>query len=714
MPTSSAKPARLLQYRNRGLEQVEEWEPEVGNLRTALSDLRTALSGMDLPENCQVQGITMFYENWYESLTQAQRHLDEWVGDVGNGFLRAEGINPAQYDISANLNESMSVDDSEIVVGYADMYESEAQAREDARALDDILGEYGLIHPYELANNPELLEEMAEQYPELRDILARSARFADDESYAAELVNTLGPQNVRTMADLTNTFGLAQDRGLIDDDAYLGYVVPFAAILANADHSGRMDDSVRDAIFDMDATDEEPIDGLNVDSIQEGMLRDMRYRSLALLMVGDFSPQTTAEMADAILGDGPIAPTAGGAAFPNAEGFTDPLFLENHQALASNQYSALVALQGDDHAANLYYSMDEDGDGQFENLSTMWIDGGLDTAADRLNGIMSRDEVDSMIQETLANGMRGGILEYPLATGDTYSDQTVNLVTQMIETAGYEHADTSNPVRQALAQISTPYTTDIAIVSAGGGDFLPETRLPGLDQGEIDAFMQEVSESEHGRMVLSQNAAALVREQIGASAGDIANDRGDAFGVGEALSTAYYTDLGEAWNEVQVGWVEQREALVAGWQTVTDPVLDLVSGKIVESLPGGDLPIISDAVDGISGEIKNGINDAVYNHFIPQPELENMQDWRDAIGDQMYDAVGTSLYENQETYDHYLERVQDENPELWAEINSDGEITAEEFYDIPAVQDAVQTYGGEILDGFQSEMAFDQVFPKED
>src|SRR5690606_16517639 len=159
----------------------------------------------------------LYHERWFDSLTRAQRHLDEWVGDVANGFLRAEGIDPARYDIDDNLNRSMTVDDADIVVGFADMFASEAQAREDARALAAILGETGLIHPYDLAGNPELLEEMAAQYPELRDILARTARFAEDEAYAAELVNTLGPRNVRTMADLTNTFGLAQDRGLIED-----------------------------------------------------------------------------------------------------------------------------------------------------------------------------------------------------------------------------------------------------------------------------------------------------------------------------------------------------------------------------------------------------------------------------------------------------------------------------------------------------------------
>jgi hypothetical protein len=707
MPTSSAKPARLLKYRNDGLAQVEGWEPEVGHLRTALTNLREALSGLDLPGNCQVSNITMFYETWFESLTQAQRHLDEWVGDVGNGFLIAQGINPGQYDIEDNLNRSMSVDDGQIQVGFADMYESEAQASEDARALQEILGDYGLIHPYEIANNPELLEQLAEQYPELRDILARTARFANDESYAAELVNTLGPEDVRTMADLTNSFGMAQDRGLIDGDAYLGYVVPFATILAGADRSGRMDRSVRDAIFDMDATDEEPIEGTNVDSIQEGALEDMRYRSLALLVsVGGFSPQTTADMANAIIQNGPVAPTSYGTA-GEMEGFTNPVFLQDHQALASNQYAALVALQGDDHAANIFYSMDSDNNGELENLYIMQTDGGARTAAQRLG--ISEDEFTGMVDETVANSLRGGILEHPLAAGTTYSPETLNLVTKTIEAGGWEHMETSAPVRQALAQVSAPYTKDLAIIAAGGGQDLDATRLPGIDRDELGAFFQEVSESKEGRVALSQNAAALVHDQIGVEAGDIAAGDPTAFGSGERLATAYYGELGNAWDSVQVGWVEQREALVAGWRSVTDPVVDIVSGKIVERIPAANLPGVSGVVDGITGSISESINSAVYDNLIPAPELESMRDWRDAIGPEVNTAVAGGLYDSPETRQHYLQQAQ-QDPELWNRINADGEVSLDEFREIPAVRDAVNTYGGEILDGFQSRMAFDKTF----
>ncbi|MGH9187422.1 MAG: hypothetical protein ACRD0U_16670, partial [Acidimicrobiales bacterium] len=271
MGTSSAKPAKLLRYRNGGLEQVAAWEGEVPKLTTDLTNLRGALAdtGTPLPPECQV--TVLFYETWFDTPTKNQRHLDEWVGDVANGFIRANGGDPAHYDINANLNVPMSTDDSRIVVGYASREESEQQAAADAAELDRILGEAGLVHPYDLMNNPEKLEELARQYPQLRDILARSARFGTDESYAVTLVNTLGPQNVRTMADLVNTFGIAQQQGMLSgQDPYNGFVLPFAAILGAADRSGRMDPAVKNTLLDVNAMDEPPMAGKNNDFIQEG------------------------------------------------------------------------------------------------------------------------------------------------------------------------------------------------------------------------------------------------------------------------------------------------------------------------------------------------------------------------------------------------------------------------------------------------------------
>jgi hypothetical protein len=689
MATSSAKPAKLLQYRDGGLAQVEQWAPEVTQLGTDLDALRAALAAVDLPAECDVS--VLFYDTWFDTLTQNQGHLDEWVGDVANGFIEAAGLDPASFDRMADT--VLTADNASIMVGYADRARSEAQAEEDAAAIQAILGPAGLVHPYDIGNNPEKLEELVAQYPELRDVLARSARFHHDENYAVALVNGLGPQDVRTMIDLTNTFGIAQNHGGIDGDAWAGYVVPFATILGNADRSGRLDPAVRAAIFDMDASDEPPIAGTNARDV-EFELQDMRYRTLALLLSGgQFSPDTTAEMADAILRDGPPAPTL----FDEYSGFTNAELLEQHRELASNQWAAYAALADDDEAANIFYSMDRDGDGRLENLYAMQADGGgADTAARRLG--IPADELNEEIQATVANGVRGGILEYPLAAGTTYDEATANLVTQAIEIGAWDDVDLSDPVRQALAQVTTPYTIDIAVAAEGAGADLPASRLPGLDQDEIDRFMQEVSESETARAALAQNAAALVREQIGAAAPDIAADDSTAFGTGGRLAEAYYRELGEAWDEVQIGWVEQRESLVSGWRTVTDPVVNIVSGKIVERIPVvGDLP----GVNALTKKINDSINDAVYDLAIPEPELEAMTEWRDAIGPEVYDAVATGIYDHPETRARFLAE---------ARLDPTEPITIEEFRALPDVQDAVNTYGDEILDGLQAEMAFDRVF----
>lgn len=699
MATSSAKPANLLAYRDGGLAQVEAWEPEVAALDTALSDLRSALSGLDLPEECQVS--VLFYETWFDSLTRNQRHLDEWVGDVANGFIRAAGGDPADFEPGEGLGVTMTVADSAIVVGFADRYRSERQAAEDAAALDAILGGAGLVHPYDIANDPERLEELASQYPELRDILARTARFATDEAYAAALVNELGPRNVRTMADLTNTFGLAHDQGMLGGDPYAGYVVPLAVLLGNADRSGRMDRSVRDAIFDMDATDEPPIADTNTNDIIEGQLADMRYRSLALLVhAGDFSPRTTADMADAILNEGPVHPE-----FYDYTGFTDPLLLDQHPELASNEWAAADALARDDAAANVFYRM-----GDHRNLGVMGVSPGAETAAERLG--VPVEEISPRIEQAIADSLHGGLLDHPLTTGTTYSTETTEAVAAMIDVAGWEHMDASDAAREAMAEISTPYTLDIAVASYGGGPDVPASRLPGVDQAGVDAFMREVSESRDARLVLSQNAAALVHDEVSQEAENIVAGNGQAFGTGERLAAAYYRDMGEAWDDVQIGWVEQRESLVAGWRSVTDPVVDLVSGKIVERIPvvntAAQLPLVSNVVDGITGGIKDGINDAVYENLIPRPELEAMTTWRDGIGPEVNTAVARGIYDHPETRQHFLTQAQADEPDLWAQINADGEVTLDEFRTIREVRNAVNTFGGEIVDGFQAQMAFDK------
>ena len=479
-------------------------------------------------------------------------------------------------------------------------------------------------------------------------------------------------------------------------------------ILGNADRSGRMDPEVREALLDMDASDEPPIEGTNTDDVQN-QLDQMRYRTLALLLnEGDFSPQTTSDMANAIIHDGPI-----GSGMHDLTGYVHGDTLSEHRELASNEWAALAALERDDAAANIFYSTDADEfPGELENLYLMNGDVGLETAAERLG--VAPDDIRDELNQTLANTMTGGILEHPLATGTTYSPETLHLVEQMMDAAGSEHVDAPDQVRQAMAQISTPYTIDVAIAAEGGHEDLPDGRLANLSEEQIDQFLREVSESEGARVVLGQNAAALVTDQIGIDAEAIAAGDANAFGQGNALATAYYRELGEAWHDVQVDWVEQREALVAGWRTVTDPVVDLVSGKIVEKIPvvnvAADLPLASNVVDGVTGQIEESINSAVYDNLIPAPEIEAMTTWRDAVEPEVRTAVATGLYQDEAVRQTFLAEARTTEPDVYEQVMADGEVTLDEFRELRVVSNAVLNQSERIVDGFESEMAFNEVF----
>lgn len=696
MATSSAKPAKLLAYRDAGIGQVERWEPEVTNLTTALGELRDALDAVDLPEACEP--TLLFEEAWFGTLTRNQRHLDEWVGDVGDEFLRASGR--ARDDVGPD--DAFTVDDAAILVGDADRAWAERRAADDAAALSRILGPTGLVNPGDLAGDPAALDELVARYPELSALLARSARFHGDEDYAVTLVNDLGPRDVRTLADLANTFGIAHDRGQAAG-AWAGYVVPLATLLGNADRSGRLDGAVRDALIDMDAGDEPAGEGADGNFIVRDQLADMRHRSLALLLTaGRFSPETTARMADTVIHDGPGVPS-----FSDGSGFTDPRFLADHRPLAANQWAALAALARDDHAANLFYGLD---DGRNRYL----LSGGLGAApaAERLG--RAAGEVAGEIDRTLADTLTGGLLEHPLAAGTVYSPETTRLVARLIEAAGDRHTDAPDPVRRALALVSTPYTRDLAVAAEGYDRYLPDGRLPGLDGGEVDRFFRQVSGSRAARVVLGQNAAALVSTEIGASARDIAAGDPNAFGQGSALAVAYYRELGEAWDAVQVGRLAQREALVAGWRSFTDPVVDLVSGRIVEKIPvvnaAASLPLARNVVDGISRTIEDGVNSAVYGHAIPRPELEAMTTWRDAIEAEVERAVARGLYDDPATRRHLLDRAVAGGDPADASAGADGRVGFDEFGRLGAVSDAVLTQAHRIVAGFQSDMAFDKMF----
>ncbi len=593
---------------------------------------------------------------------------------------------------------------------FFDDAQAQLQALDDAVIISNIIGDSGLVSPDALlGGDPAALERLAAQYPQLRDVLARAAGYsAQDPDYAVALLNALGPRDVRTLADLTNTFGIAYDKGILTGDPYGGFVVPFAAVLAAGDRSDRLNPAIRSAVFDVDATDEPGGEG-GVDNLGYAeQLRDMRYRSLALLAgAGDFTPQTTADLANALIQDGPVAPT-----YPDFSGFSNAQFLSRHRDLASNEWAALAALREDDQAANIFYRTDRDEfPGELENLYLIGQHPGDDVAARRLG--LTAEDAQRYGDQMLADTLRGGIQTYPITTGQAYAPETIALVEQAVKAAGAEDIEASDPVRNALVDITTPYTRDLAIVAAGGGpDRLP-TRLPGLSVEDVQAFVGEVSGSEQARVALGQNGAALVQAEIADETADIASNDPRAFGSGVDLSAAYYRTLGEGWNQLQLDRIEQREALVEGWRTVTDPAVDLVSGKFVERIPilntASEIPGVGDALDEATGAINESLNTAIYDHAIPKPELEALTTWRDAVEPEVHAAVATALYENPDTRASFLAQAQVDPQDTahLAEINADGQVTFEEFRSLSDVQDAVHTYGGDVLTRLQAEAAFD-------
>lgn len=105
---------------------------------------------------------------------------------------------------------------------FFDSAQAQLQALDDAVIISNLIGDSGLVSPDALlGGDPAALERLAAQYPQLRDVLARAASYsAQDPDYAVALLNALGPRDVRTLADLTNTFGIAYDKGILTGDPY--------------------------------------------------------------------------------------------------------------------------------------------------------------------------------------------------------------------------------------------------------------------------------------------------------------------------------------------------------------------------------------------------------------------------------------------------------------------------------------------------------------
>jgi hypothetical protein len=78
---------------------------------------------------------------------------------------------------------------------------------------------------------------------------------------------------------------------------------------------------------------------------------------------------------------------------------------------------------------------------------------------------------------------------------------------------------------------------------------------------------------------------------------------------------------------------------------------------------------------------------------------------RDALDGEVRTTLATMLFENPGSRDYFLEQARQDDPDVWQEIDADGDVTLEEFRSIPDVQDAVNHYGGDVVQFFQDQMA---------
>jgi hypothetical protein len=78
---------------------------------------------------------------------------------------------------------------------------------------------------------------------------------------------------------------------------------------------------------------------------------------------------------------------------------------------------------------------------------------------------------------------------------------------------------------------------------------------------------------------------------------------------------------------------------------------------------------------------------------------------RDAVDGEVRTTLATMLYENPGSRDWFLQEGARSSPDVWDEINADGEVTLEEFRTIPDVQDTVNHYGGDVTQFLQDQLA---------
>jgi hypothetical protein len=223
----SAVPETLLDLSDNGLGQVGIWRQKLAELDETLSALRRALR-REIPRD--IRPDVPDADTTFPNLVDRQEHLDEWVGEVGWDFIRADGsehlyvgrgsteMQDAYYyaSLSDERSQVVTVSAGEISVGFADAGREEIRQegiRFAEEELRDQLVANGLdpddFSPDDLlAMDPEdgaYLELWAEL-----QALQHNLNGEDGDAFAAGLFTGLGENGTRATLGAIEMYELHQ------------------------------------------------------------------------------------------------------------------------------------------------------------------------------------------------------------------------------------------------------------------------------------------------------------------------------------------------------------------------------------------------------------------------------------------------------------------------------------------------------------------------
>jgi hypothetical protein len=449
MPTSSAEPARLLDYPSSLVQPDAE-------LTSLATELDGAMDAFVSGGGAFVPGT--FDADWPGTFVRGLRdeslHLGGYVRQVGQAFVDA--------GVDADGDGLYAADDLALVPRIGEPTIAEARAEADgqaaARHLRDALIAAGLDPDHFDPAQLTLFEPRNPHYRPIFDALVGVAGQMWSEDYAAGFYGTLGAEGTHLVLGLIDTYAArGQDRGwLVPDTSWQGNVgdrllEPFVTGWARATNSPELVDERAAMLATEDSVDQ---------------------RHLALLMSGnplDYDPKWLAAGAERILVTGedlnrsqyPTAPALADDEYP---GFWHTGWLYDDPGLGMPEVVALRALDGNTAAAWEYVT------GGDANVDALVHPPGLRLPNDTLN----HDEYVSLfyeIDEHSSGVIQDAFLRAQYETIPDPNDpaRRIPLVDPSRDAAAYNdfmevmaEGHTSDLMRRAAASTLLPHLEDIA------------------------------------------------------------------------------------------------------------------------------------------------------------------------------------------------------------------------------------------------------------